>query len=93
LLYWAYIESDFLHFYNIDNPLLLVWTKFRRLLFALPPESNFFRLLHQKTESLEKEEEEKKQTPNQWAKDKFRETFNKPKRKANKTLSLDDISG
>lgn len=48
--------------------------------------------MNQKTESVEKEKEQKKAAPNQWAKDKFREKFKQPKRNPTKTLTLDDIS-
>mgnify|MGYP002623505471 CR=1 FL=1 len=89
LLHWAYIESDFLHFYNIDSPLTLVWTKFRRLLFALPPESIFFRILQQKTEHISKESQE---SPNQWAKDKLREKFKLKPRKVENVMTLDEYS-
>lgn len=39
---WGPIESDFLHFYNIDSPLDVRWHKFIRLIGYLPPESSVF---------------------------------------------------
>ena len=88
--YWSYVESDFYNYYSF-NPLTLPWTKFRRLLFSLPPDSLFFTLLNHLNEKTSEAKKEVLRTPNKDAKNKLREALNLKKRNSTNTMSLDDF--